>query len=172
MLASQLALRECLTILILLDILQIEVEVELLVDSAAALSILLTGLSSKLRYSAKSQGLAVGWCHSVIRDFNIRARKVATDHNIADIFTKAVDKFTFGNLSRLCGWVSPNAVSQPRCVGMHVSPAHDEPTRCLNFVDVAGSKCHSCLENGCRCFNGASTWDYRVTPEPDRIPLQ
>ena len=26
----------------------------------------------------------------MLRDFNIRARKVATDHNIADIFTKAL----------------------------------------------------------------------------------
>ena len=107
LLAAQLCLRECLTVLILLEMLQVDVEVELLVDSAAALSILLTGISSKLRYAAKSQGLAAAWSNSVIQDFCIRARKVATDHNLADLFTKGVPKEVLDALEPyMCGKAS------------------------------------------------------------------
>ncbi|MAJ61403.1 MAG: hypothetical protein CL936_14935 [Deltaproteobacteria bacterium] len=173
LLAAQVALRETLTILLLLEILQIPVQVELLVDSSAALSVLLTGLSSKLRYSAKSQGLAAAWCAAVLRDFGIRARKVATDHNLSDIFTKAVDKFAFQTLVTLCGWVSPTEVAKPRCTSFHPSPAHDEDVRCLNFVDKEGGVCEACQRpQGCRCFNGASQWDIRVKEDEDRIPLK
>ena len=171
LLAAQLALRECLAVLIILDILQIEVELELLVDSAAALSVLLTGLSSKLRYSAKSQGLAAAWCAAMLKDFSIRARKVATDHNIADLFTKAVDTFTFRSLLTLCGWTHIDQISKPRCASMHSSPAHDEPCRCLRTVDKEGDVCTECKRpEGCRCFNGASKWDNRVV-ETSRIPI-
>ena len=172
LLAAQLSLREALIVLLLLEMLQVAVEVELLVDSATALSVLLTGLSSKMRYSAKSQGLATAWCAAMLRDFNIRARKVATDHNIADIFTKAVDSFTFGSLTRLCGWVHTDDAKKPRCTSFHQSPAHDEPTRCLNIVGKEGERCAACqTEIGCRCFNGASTWDIRANEFVDRIPI-
>ena len=172
LLAAQLSLREALVVLLLLEMLQVTVEVELLVDSATALSVLLTGLSSKMRYSAKSQGLATAWCAAMLRDFNIRARKVATDHNIADIFTKAVDSYTFGSLTRLCGWVHPDDAKKPRCTSFHQSPAHDEPTRCLNVVGKEGERCAACqTEIGCRCFNGASTWDIRANESVDRIPI-
>ena len=172
LLAAQMALRECLTMLILMDLLRVDVELELLVDSAAALSVLLTGLSSKLRYSAKSQGLAAAWCAATIKDFSIRARKIATDHNIADLFTKAVDSFTFKCLTKLCGWVSLDQVAKPRCANMHQSPTHDVPCRCLNFVDKEGDHCRDCKSpDGCRCMNGAISWDERVPKEAPRIPL-
>ena len=139
LLAAQMSLRECLAVLIILELLQVEVDVELLVDSAAALSVLLTGLSSKLRYAAKSQGLAAAWCASIIKDFAIKARKVATDHNIADLFTKAVDSYVYSSLLKLCGWVSPEDVERPRCAGYHPSPTHDEDCRCLNFASPAAA---------------------------------
>ena len=171
LLAAQLALRECLAILIVLDILQIDVDLELLVDSAAALSVLLTGLSSKLRYAAKSQGLCAAWCASILKDFSIKARKVATDHNVADLFTKAVSKFTYNTLTTLCGWVTPDCANKPRCSNYHDTPVHDEPSRCLNFVDKQGDKCKNCLaDTTCRCYNGATCWDNRVV-EKDLIPL-
>ena len=172
LLAAQVALRECLSILILFDLLQLEVATELLVDSSAALSVLLTGLSNKLRYAAKSQGLACAWCNAVLHDFNIRARKVATDHNIADLFTKSVSKFTFSNLLTLCGWVTPADAGRARCANKHESPAHDEPVRCLNFVDKVGAFCAACQEGKCRCFNGAQKWDLRDTDTSDRIPIR
>ena len=173
LLAAQLSLREALIVLLLLEILQVAVDVELLVDSTTALSVLLTGLSSKMRYAAKSQGLATAWCAAMLRDFEIRARKVATDHNLADIFTKAVEHFTFSSLTRLCGWIHPSLAKKPRCKTFHASPAHDEPTRCLNFVEKAGDQCAACLtpEIGCRCFNGASKWDIRTDESVDRIPI-
>ena len=172
LLAAQLALRECLTILILLDLFKIEVEVELLVDSAAALSVLLTGISSKLRYAAKSQGLCAAWCAQVLKDFAIKAKKVATDHNVADLFTKAVSSFTFKNLLHLCGWCTPEQASMHRCVGMHGAPAFDESCRCLNFVQKEGDLCLACSStSGCRCFNGTTQWDARVDKEPEKIPL-
>ena len=172
MLAAQLALREALTVLIILDILRVDVSVELLVDSAAALSVLLTGLSAKLRYSAKTQGLCAAWCNSVLKDFGIKARKVATDHNIADIFTKAVDGYTFKSLTRLLGWVGFDVAKKPRCVGRHPGPAHDQPCRCLNFVAKEGDLCSDCkTPDGCRCFNGAACWDTRVPKDERRIPL-
>ena len=132
-------------------------EVELLVDSAAALSVLLTGISSRLRYSAKSQGLAAAWCAATIRDFAVRARKVATDHNLADLFTKAVDLFTFRCLTDLMGWTTYEKACKFRCIGRHESPTHDEPCRCLNFVEKMNDLCEACQSpGGCRCYNGAS----------------
>ena len=172
LLAAQLALRECLTVLILFDLLGVDVEVEMLVDSSAALSVLLTGLSSKLRYSAKSQGLAAGWCAAVLRDFGIKARKVATDHNLADLFTKAVSALTFNNLTALCGWVPASQVGRPRCAHMHPAPLSDEHCRCLHFVDKEGDFCADCraTPDYCPCFNGAVCWDIRAPKEEDRIP--
>ena len=155
----------------ILDILKVPVELELLVDSAAALSVLLTGLSSKLRYSAKSQGLGVAWCASILKDFSIKARKVATDHNVADLFTKAVDSFTFRSLLIMCGWSTPDQALKPRCASYHAAPTHDEPCRCLNFVEKQGDRCTDCQRpEGCRCFNGAIRWDIR-TKDQNLIPL-
>ena len=175
LLAAQLALREALSLLIVLDILRIPVDLELLVDSAAALSVLLTGLSSKLRYSAKSQGLGVGWCAQMIKDFGIRARKVATDHNIADIFTKAVAPFTFKSLVKLSGWTVPGDLKKRRCAGRHPAPTHDEDVRCLNFVEGKETLCADCRSpGGCRCFNEASRWDQRAKDDEaiQRIPME
>ena len=172
LLAAQLALRECLTVLILMDLLRIDVTVELLVDSSAALSVLLTGLSSKLRYAAKSQGLAAAWCAATVRDFAIKARKVATDHNVADLFTKAVDHFTYRNMLILCGWVSADDAMRHRCAGYHPAPTHEEDCRCLNFVDKQGDLCPNCKsDDGCRCYNGATIWDRRVPKQAERIPI-
>ena len=172
LLAAQLALRECLTVLILLELLQVDVEVEMLVDSSAALSVLLTGLSSKLRYSAKSQGLGPAWCAGVLRDFSIKARKVATEHNLADLFTKAVSSFTFANLTALCGWVQADQVNRPRCAHRHPAPFSDEPCRCLNFVDKVGDFCKDCkaTPDYCPCYNGATCWDVRTPKEVEKIP--
>ena len=90
---------------------------------------------------------------------------------MADLFTKAVDTFTFRNLLWLCGWSNVDNVAKPRCAGMHPAPAHDEPCRCLHFVEKQGDLCSECQrESGCRCYNGASKWDQR-TKDEQRIPL-
>ena len=62
--------------------------------------------------------------------------------------------------------------NKPRCPCRHEAPNHDEPVRCLNFVEKVGDTCASCrTPDGCRCYNGARKWDIRAKEDAQRIPL-
>ena len=81
---------------------------EVNVDNSAALAVGQSGISKQLKYMAKHKKIRVGFVKEVFSEQN-RGRileKVATDENVADTLTKALDRKKHEYLTRAYGMCS------------------------------------------------------------------
>ena len=72
-------------------------------DAQVAIVSVVRGYSKIMKYLTKTQGVDLGWLSEVIVDLGFEVRKVPTKENIADLFTKAVDRATLVHLLPLLG---------------------------------------------------------------------
>ena len=167
MVALQVMLREVLTIMTLINMLGFHLaHVAVLCDSAAAVSIALSGISARLRYASKTVGLNAGWVSSVLASVQgMTLYKISTHINLADLFTKPLPTDLFQRMIKTIGWMRYEDWKNTRqCSGVHESPVG--MTRCRVRVPRDGDPaCETCRDPssvGCACWAFSRKWDERT----------
>eukprot|EP01071_Lankesteria_metandrocarpae_P011423 Lankesteria_metandrocarpae@DN5444_c0_g1_i12.p1 len=80
-----------------------DLELEMLIDSEAAIAAIERSSSKKLAYLPKTQGVSLAWIADAIDATNIRLRHVRTADNIADLLTKPLAAPCMSALLKICG---------------------------------------------------------------------
>ena len=167
MAAIQLALKMALEALMFLELFGISPKVMLCSDSTAGLAIAASGISTKMRYASKTQGLSASWVKNVTTAFGVKLRKIDTKFNSSDIQTKGLDEDAFMRHQKFAGIVEEENLNMLRCSNSHMTPMG--MMRCKNRVPVGEPDSCPCRTSTCDCWYGVDSWDVRYDDKLQRI---